>query len=292
MSVEALNWAFSQTIKKSSTKLVLLALADFANDDFVAYPSYSTLEKKCSCSRSTVYKALLELQELKLIDSVEQQSHIPSVSNNGQNCYCLVIRESNQCENNTSSEIDTDLVRNLHGGSSKLDTGVVRNSHGGGSKIDTEVVRFSHGGSSKITPKPSYNHQDININKRKNIKKEKTHFVKPTIDEIKIYVNEKNFHDFDIDYFYDHYESNGWMIAKSKMKCWKSTVNNWYRRRKQFNQIKTPNESKTKVNAMIDSNWSMSDDEVDAHNEASIRAMFGDTFYENLGKDNQQGGVA
>ncbi|MCF6766153.1 helix-turn-helix domain-containing protein [Thiotrichales bacterium 19S3-7] len=277
MSVEALNWAFSQTIKKSSTKLVLLALADFANDNFVAYPSYSTLEKKCSCSRSTVYKALLELQELKLIDSVEQQSHIPSVSNNGQNCYCLVVRESNQCENNTSSEIDIELVRNLHRG---------------GSKIDTEVVRFSHGGSSKITPKPSYNHQYINIDKRKNIKKEKTHFVKPTIDEIKTYVNEKSFHDFDIDYFYDHYESNGWMIAKSKMKCWKSTINNWYRRRKQFNQNKPLNESKTKVNAMLDPNWSMSDDEADARNEATVKAIFGDNFYEDIEKDSQQGGVA
>lgn len=32
--------------------------------------------------------------------------------------------------------------------------------------------------------------------------------------------------------FYSFYESKGWMVGKTKMKCWKSSVNNWMRGKK------------------------------------------------------------
>lgn len=36
--------------------------------------------------------------------------------------------------------------------------------------------------------------------------------------------------------FLDHYNSNGWLVTKAKtpMKCWKSSCNNWIRRGKQY----------------------------------------------------------
>jgi L-rhamnose mutarotase len=47
-------------------------------------------------------------------------------------------------------------------------------------------------------------------------------FIKPTIEEIK-----QEFPTFNADYFFNYYESNGWMVGKNKMKDWKATVKNW-----------------------------------------------------------------
>jgi hypothetical protein len=57
----------------------------------------------------------------------------------------------------------------------------------------------------------------------------KTRFSKPTIQEIQEYCQERN-NQVDANKFFDHYESNGWMIGgKSKMKDWKAAIRNWER---------------------------------------------------------------
>ena len=56
-------------------------------------------------------------------------------------------------------------------------------------------------------------------------------FVKPSILEISNYCKEQNY-TLDSNHFYDYYESNGWLVGKSKMKDWKATVRNWERRNK------------------------------------------------------------
>ena len=40
----------------------------------------------------------------------------------------------------------------------------------------------------------------------------------------------------DVDKFYNHYESNGWMVGRTKMKNWKAAARNWSR-----NQSKNQN---------------------------------------------------
>lgn len=54
-------------------------------------------------------------------------------------------------------------------------------------------------------------------------------FIPPTKQEIDIFCLENGL-SIDVDYFYDHYTSNGWMIGKNKMKDWRATVRNWARR--------------------------------------------------------------
>ncbi len=99
----------------------------------------------------------------------------------------------------------------------------------------------------------SFNNTSFNI--RKNIKKEKGHqyciFKKPTIDDIQVYVNEKGFKDFDTGHFFDHYESNGWMVGKNKMKCWKSSISNWIRQSKKY-EVNSFNQSNSKIAAKRD----------------------------------------
>lgn len=53
-------------------------------------------------------------------------------------------------------------------------------------------------------------------------------FVKPTVEEVQAYINEKGF-TFSAESFIDYYESNGWMVGRTHMKDWKATCRNWQR---------------------------------------------------------------
>jgi hypothetical protein len=94
MSINAINWAFNQEIKKSSAKLVLIALADYANDENVAYPSFTTLERKCSCSRTAIKDSIRFLIEKNFISKVDKD-HIAPRYFKFQNCYMINVRMTN-----------------------------------------------------------------------------------------------------------------------------------------------------------------------------------------------------
>lgn len=66
MSVEAIRWAWTLDIP-ASTKDVLLALSDHANNQFEAWPFIETVAKKISRAKSTVVDALHALTEAGLI---------------------------------------------------------------------------------------------------------------------------------------------------------------------------------------------------------------------------------
>lgn len=79
-------------------------------------------------------------------------------------------------------------------------------------------------------------------------------FVKPTIEEIEAFAKEQNLRNLDAQYFYDYYESNGWMVGKNHMKDWKATAKNWNRRqfstnRQRGNVIKMPDYMREQVDA-------------------------------------------
>lgn len=68
-------------------------------------------------------------------------------------------------------------------------------------------------------------------NKKENNKKKK--FIKPTIEEIKNYCIERK-NNINAEYFYDYYESTGWMIGKNHMKDWKAAIRTWERNSKKY----------------------------------------------------------
>lgn len=60
---------------------------------------------------------------------------------------------------------------------------------------------------------------------------------RPTVSQINEYMEEREFFTEDqAETFFDHFESKGWMIGKSKMKCWKAAIRNWIRNAKKWGQ--------------------------------------------------------
>lgn len=58
-----------------------------------------------------------------------------------------------------------------------------------------------------------------------------TRFVKPTVEEIKAYCEERK-NSVDAEKFLNYYESNGWKVGKNPMKDWKAAVRTWEIRQK------------------------------------------------------------
>ena len=54
-------------------------------------------------------------------------------------------------------------------------------------------------------------------------------FIPPTVDEVTQYCREKQY-TIDPEAFVAYYTSNGWMVGRTKMKCWKSATTNWQKK--------------------------------------------------------------
>ena len=64
-------------------------------------------------------------------------------------------------------------------------------------------------------------------------KKTSAPFVKPTVEEIDAYCAERK-NGLSGQAIYDHYEANGWMVGRAKMKDWKAAVRTWEKKAAEF----------------------------------------------------------
>jgi DNA-binding transcriptional regulator YhcF (GntR family) len=68
MSIHYISQAWKTPVADAKAKLVLLKLADNANDQGVAWPHIETIAAETGLSRSSVFKALNELEESGIIE--------------------------------------------------------------------------------------------------------------------------------------------------------------------------------------------------------------------------------
>lgn len=73
MSHKASNWAFDQQLEPRY-KIILLALADYADADGYCYPGQQALVRRCSMSESTLRRGLKYLEEIGLISRERRNS--------------------------------------------------------------------------------------------------------------------------------------------------------------------------------------------------------------------------
>jgi hypothetical protein len=72
MSVKATTWVWSDSKSEGADRLVLLALADFADETGRCFGSWGTMQRKTRLSKSTIARSLKRLEEsgeLKLIEA-------------------------------------------------------------------------------------------------------------------------------------------------------------------------------------------------------------------------------
>ncbi|QZY44371.1 helix-turn-helix domain-containing protein [Mycolicibacterium austroafricanum] len=72
MSWKALNWAISIEVSTPIERLILVLLANRADESLSCYPSLGTLVSESRAARSTVLKALSKLEEAGLVVRVAQ----------------------------------------------------------------------------------------------------------------------------------------------------------------------------------------------------------------------------
>ena len=68
--------------------------------------------------------------------------------------------------------------------------------------------------------------KESKVEERKVDKRPRKLFSKPSLDEVKAYIQEKGY-TVNADAFMARYESNGWMVGRNAMKDWKATVRYW-----------------------------------------------------------------
>lgn len=87
------------------------------------------------------------------------------------------------------------------------------------------------------------------------IKKSKSNqFVKPSFEIVKEHFKEKNFPELEAQKFFNHFESNGWLVSgKTPMKNWQAAARNWMLNHEKF---KSPFVPKNKLSTDPDKNYS------------------------------------
>lgn len=58
------------------------------------------------------------------------------------------------------------------------------------------------------------------------LKRKRVNFKPPTIEQVREYCKERR-NKVNVSQFMNHYESNGWMVGKNKMKSWQAAVRTW-----------------------------------------------------------------
>jgi hypothetical protein len=99
MSIEALNWALSQKIDRSSAKFVLVAMANCANEDMKCWPSIAYLSEATCQDRKTVVENIKRLKELGIISDTDSRM--------GKTLQVPVFSLNKEYQNRNSSEIGT-----------------------------------------------------------------------------------------------------------------------------------------------------------------------------------------
>jgi len=221
MSFQAMTWATQQKIP-AMQKIVLLMLANRINGDTgECYPSISRLSSECGMTGRALINQLQLLEKHGYI----QVKRTALNGINQANVYKLSTSKFNSEYNSLPYEKNDLVVNYIHQGSAPDSLGVVNVVPYGSEPRSHKPVIEPVILTSNLTSKGKTDKKTKNIYK----------FEIPTIGEIAAYISTMNY-SINPDSFFAHYNANGWMVGRVKMKCWKSTIAKW--QHSEFNKTK------------------------------------------------------
>ena len=132
MSIDATRWAWKKDCSSPMQKIVLLSLADRANEQNYCYPSFDRLMKDTGISRSSIIRSLLALEGLGFIARIHRKN---DKGDNTSNAYQLIGVENREGKVVMAYDVGGSVTVTLGGcqadtrGGCHSDTGVVSERH-------------------------------------------------------------------------------------------------------------------------------------------------------------------
>lgn len=117
MSIKIMNEVWTKSKMDGTALLLLLALADNANDDGHCWPSTHYLAEKIRVSKRSVIRLVKKIEAAGELKVKREKGH--------SNRYQIVVTECHQCQNVTGDTHDTTVVTNWHHSGDTHDTTVV-----------------------------------------------------------------------------------------------------------------------------------------------------------------------
>jgi hypothetical protein len=79
--------------------------------------------------------------------------------------------------------------------------------------------------------------EEVFKEKQKKLREKNKANIPNDLNEVKVYFLEKNYSEIEAEKFYNHFQSNGWLVGgKSKMKDWQASARNWMLNIKKYSQ--------------------------------------------------------
>jgi len=201
MSIKLMSMVWDLPLR-SNEKIVLLAIADHANDEGFAYPGYDRLEKKCGISRATLAKTIKFLSFADLV-TITQRAEIG------------VGKKSSLYQIIAPKSITPELIDKIAQARRKVQT--LKSS-----VAELRKVQTLNANSSNTEQEPPV----LTTSIESSVISAKKNFKAPTIDEVAQYcVDRKN--KIDPCKFINYYEATNWFRGKTKIKNWKACVRTW-----------------------------------------------------------------
>jgi hypothetical protein len=221
VSLDASRWAWKQSPGRSTSKLVLLAIADRAGADHSAFPSVATLQQDTGLDRKTVLKAIGHLESLGLLAARRQMG--------SSTVYCLIGVEDRHQRG--SAEIGTGTK---NGTSPKTGTPPVPFlGHHQSQKRDTNLL-LTYQEPLKDSGDRLLSQPDAAAPRRRAPAKQ-PRFSPPGVADVAEYCRERG-NRIDAEHFHAYYTANGWRVGKTSMRDWRAAVRTWEKRDEKHEQ--------------------------------------------------------
>ena len=154
MSIRIMSQVWNMEIDDSTTKLTLMALADFSDDEGYCYPSYEVLAKKISKSKRTAIRAVEKLAELGFLKKEKRELNDGT---SRTNLYKIVSENERVTQTPPMMTNEKEAVTSMTSHSDTDDTRVVTNVSLHSDKGVTPINIITNRTVSRTTKEPSIN---------------------------------------------------------------------------------------------------------------------------------------